>query len=187
MEKSKLYTGTGDSGTTSLVGGKRASKSSVRLEAYGTVDEFSSHLGLLAALPCDTVAVNSLLTAVQNRLFDVGAYLATENEQGVNPPIKGLSEADVEEVEQAIDALDDMVPKTGAFVLPGGTQASAQAQIARTVCRRAERRIVALAQEAYVDPLVLRYINRLSDWLFILARYYNLQAGVPDVTWTPGK
>lgn len=178
-----LYTGTGDTGTTSLVGGKRVKKYCTRLEAYGTVDEFSSHLGLLASIDTGSQAVRTLLAAVQNRLFDVGAYLATDVPEGTTPAITSLSEREIKEVEQAIDLLDAEVPKVNAFILPGGTRASAEAHIARTVCRRAERCILRLAAESYVDPLVIRYFNRLSDWLFILARYYNYAAGVPDIAW----
>lgn len=187
MTKSQLYTGTGDAGTTSLVGGKRIKKNSTRLEAYGTVDEFSAHLGLLSTFEANPLAIQSLLSAVQNRLFDVGAYLATDVEPGATPSIKGLSEEDITDIEHAIDALDEQVPKANAFVLPGGTRASAEAHIARTVCRRAERRILAIADESYVDPLVLRYFNRLSDWLFILSRYYNHAAGVAETTWHPAR
>lgn len=187
MAKSLLYTGTGDAGTTSLVGGTRIKKNSVRLEAYGTVDEFSSHLGLLSTCAANSVAIRSEITAVQNRLFDIGSYLATEVKPGETPAIKGLCGEDITDMERAIDALDAEVPKARAFILPGGTRASAEAHIARTVCRRAERRILALAEESYVDPLVMRYFNRLSDWLFILARYYNYEAHVADITWMPGK
>lgn len=187
MAKSQLYTGTGDAGTTSLVGGKRIKKNSTRLEAYGTVDEFSAHLGLLSTFDLNTLAIQSLLSAVQNRLFDVGAYLATDVEPGATPAIKGLTEEDITDIEHAIDALDEQVPKANAFVLPGGTRASAEAHIARTVCRRAERRILAIAEESYVDPLVIRYFNRLSDWLFILSRHYNHAAGVPETTWHPAR
>ena len=183
MEKSMLYTGTGDAGMTSLVGGKRAPKNCTRLEAYGTVDEFSSHLGLQITFEANSAAVRALLTAVQHRLFSVGAYLATDVEPGTEPRITGLTEADIKEIEQSIDALDAEVPKVHAFVLPGGTRDSAEAHITRTVCRRAERRILALAAESYVDPLVLSYFNRLSDWLFILARYYNYRSGVAEITW----
>ena len=172
---------------TSLVGGTRVKKNSTRLEAYGTVDEFSSHLGLLASYEQNPVAIRSELLAVQHRLFDIGAYLATDVQPGTTPAIKGLSEEDIRDIERSIDALDAEVPAAKAFILPGGTRESAEAHVARTVARRAERRILALADESYVDPLVLRYFNRLSDWLFILARYYNYAAGVEDILWTTEK
>lgn len=183
MEKSKLYTCTGDTGTTQLASGERVDKFCRRIEAYGTLDEFSSHLALLATFDDNPLAVKSLLLGVQHRLFDVGAYLATGVKEGEQPAIKGLCEEDLKDVEHSIDALDAEVPPQKGFILPGGTRASAEAHIARTVCRRCERRILALKQEAWVDPLVLRYINRLSDWLFILARYYNHAAGVSETLW----
>ena len=183
MEKSRLYTGTGDKGDTSLVGGQRVGKDSVRLEAYGTVDEFSAHIGVLDALPHNEAAVKSLFRNIQNRLFNIGAYLATGPEKDTHPEPYGLSDDDIREIEEAIDALDASVPKIRGFVLPGGCEASAQAHVTRTVCRRAERRIIALSREAYVSPLVVRYFNRLSDFLFILARSYNVRAGVDELTW----
>lgn len=184
MEKSRLYTGTGDKGTTSLVGGQRVGKDSVRLEAYGTLDEFSSHLGIVEALEANDDALRTLLRNIQNRLFNIGAYLATEPAPGEKPEPFGLSQDHCREIEEAIDALDAAVPKIKSFVLPGGCMASAQAHVARTVCRRAERRIVALARESWVSPLVLTYFNRLSDFLFILSRWYNFRAGVQEIVWT---
>lgn len=183
MEKSKLYTGTGDAGSTSLVGGQRIGKDDLRLEAYGTIDEFSSHLGLLLALPGASVAVAAQLTHIQNKLFNLGAYLATAPEPDTQPQPWGLTEEDCRDIEEGIDALDAQVPKVNAFILPGGVQAAAQAHVARTVCRRAERHIVALSRTSYVSPIVLRYLNRLSDFLFILARAYNYNAGKEDILW----
>lgn len=184
MEKSKLYTRTGDDGTTSLVGGQRVPKDSPRLNAYGTVDEFSSHIGLLFASDKNEIAVQSLLRNILNRLFNVGAYLATAPEPGAEPQPAGLTEEDCREIEQAIDALDAQVPAIRAFVLPTGTVEAAQAHIARTVCRRAERCIIALSRESYVAPIVITYFNRLSDFLFILARSYNYRAGIEETTWS---
>lgn len=183
MEKSKLYTGTGDAGSTSLVGGTRIGKDSVRLEAYGTIDELSSHIGLLLAVGNSSIAEQALLNHIQNKLFNVGAYLATQPEEGAKPEPSGLTEEDIKDVEEGIDALDKAVPKVNAFVLPGGTVSAAQAHVARTVCRRAERHIIALSRESYVSPIVLKYINRISDFLFILARAYNFNAGVEDILW----
>lgn len=183
MEKSKLYTGTGDAGTTSLVGGQRAPKDDIRLEAYGTIDEFSSQLGVLQACADSPLAISAQLSRIQNKLFNLGAYLATAPEPGTEPQPYGLTEEDIKDIEEGIDALDAEVPKINAFILPGGTLASAQAHVARTVCRRAERHVVALSRHSYVSPIVLRYLNRLSDWLFILARAYNHNAGVEDVIW----
>lgn len=185
MEKSRLYTGGGDDGSTSLVGGERAMKHSMRLEAYGTVDEFSAFLGVLAAMTGLPVEIYSQLQRVQNRLFDVGGYLASRPGGSGLPPVAGLQASTVE-VEGWIDALDAATPKIKAFVLPGGTMSAAHAHVARTVCRRAERCIVRLAETEDVDPEVRKYFNRLSDYLFILARYLNHNAGMAEVVWHPG-
>lgn len=183
MAKSALYTRTGDAGETSLVGGERIRKDSVRLEAYGTIDEFSSFLGVVLSDPGCTQEVRGQLLEVQSRLFDVGCYLATAAHGGEKPTAYGLDEADLERLEGWIDTLDEQTPKIRAFVLPGGTPLSAATHVARAVCRRAERRVFALETVSYVDPIVTRYINRLSDYLFILARYFNFLGGVEEITW----
>ena len=183
MTKSRLYTGTGDAGTTSLVGGTRVKKNSVRLEAYGTLDEFSSTLGCVLSDPECTEEVKGQLLSVQNMLFNLGGYLASEIPEGTQPPAWGLTEAHISQLEQWVDALDEQTPKVQAFVLPGGCMLSARTHVCRTVCRRAERRILDLADEAYVDPALLRYLNRLSDYLFILARYFNFIKGVDEIVW----
>ena len=179
--KSRLYTRTGDQGTTSLVGGTRAPKDSPRLEAYGTVDELNSWLGLLAASDALSDGRRADLRRIQNRLFDIGAALATEPESAWQPQLPG-TEA-VEEIERLIDSVDSRLPQLREFILPGGHPDAARANIARTVARRAERRIVSLSAEVPVDPFILRYINRLSDFLFALAREINLDAGATEVTW----
>ena len=184
----KIYTRTGDAGTTSLVGGKRVSKADERLEAYGTVDEFNSHLGLLAAIPDMDAATVNFIHNVQNKLFNIGAYFATDaastsDDFSDTPTPKGLSEADVEAIEHEIDRLEEQLPPLTSFILPGGCRPACHANIARTVCRRAERRVVALAAEARVDDIVIRFLNRLSDYLFILARHLNHIAGIPEIPW----
>ncbi|MDE6272834.1 MAG: cob(I)yrinic acid a,c-diamide adenosyltransferase [Muribaculaceae bacterium] len=184
MEKSRLYTGGGDDGTTSLVGGERAGKDCVRLDAYGTVDEFSAFLGVLASRPDIEESLREDLMEVQNRLFDIGGYLASRPGGSGLPPVACLDEC-IRKVEHWIDRLDAETPKIRAFVLPGGCENAAHAHVARTVCRRAERRIIALAREEEVDPAVCRYFNRLSDWLFIMARYLNYRAGVEEIIWSP--
>ena len=185
--KSNLYTGTGDSGTTSLVGGQRISKCCARLEAYGTVDEFSSFLGIVSSsAKCPEVLKLQILD-IQNRLFDVGCYLATGVERDQIPSCDALDAACVECIERWIDELDSQTPKIRAFVLPGGCELAAHCHVARTVCRRAERRILMLAEQEYVDPLVLRWFNRLSDYLFIAARYLNKVSGVEEIIWKPNK
>lgn len=183
MEKSKLYTRTGDLGATSLVGGTRVRKNAVRLEAYGTIDEFSSFLGCVLSDPSCPDDQKEFLLSVQNMLFNLGGYLASEVPEGEKPAVWGLTEEHLKSLESRIDILDSMTPKVNAFVLPGGTPLSAQTHVARAVCRRAERRIITLMDSEYVDPLLLTYINRLSDYLFILARYFNHIAGVSEITW----
>ena len=179
----KIYTRTGDMGTTSLVGGKRVAKDSVRLEAYGTVDELNSYIGLLMATPGVDMNETDTLRGVQNKLFNIGAYLATDNTDNPMTEPQGLGQDAISALENQIDLMTDRIPPMHCFVLPGGSLASAQAQVCRAVCRRAERRVITLGGECRVDPLVIRYLNRLSDYLFTLARYLNHTAGVADIPW----
>ena len=181
--KSQLYTRTGDDGSTSLVYGQRVAKNCDRIEAYGTIDELSSHLGVVTSDPACPPEVKECLQNVQNELFNVGCYLATAVEEGTTPECKSLTEEKLTAMEKGIDELDEMTPKMKAFILPGGTALAAQAHVARTVCRRAERRILALASKEYVDYAVIRYVNRLSDYLFIASRFINHKAGVEEITW----
>lgn len=184
MAKSNLYTRTGDAGTTSLVGGTRIAKNSTRLEAYGTIDEFSSFLGALLSDPVCPPDIRQKLCGIQNMLFNLGGYLACEVKPGEQPPAWGLTDKDIAGLEQWIDTLDADTPPVKAFVLPGGSPISAKAHIARTVCRRAERRIYDLAASEYVDPKLTAYVNRLSDLLFILARHLNHIQGISEITWS---
>ncbi|MCR5180077.1 MAG: cob(I)yrinic acid a,c-diamide adenosyltransferase [Bacteroidaceae bacterium] len=181
MKKSHLYTRTGDDGTTSLVGGQRVPKTHARLEAYGTVDELNSHLGLLLSCVQDSGEENNLLV-IQNQLFVICSELATADED-LRARRSSVTEEDVAWMERAIDAAEDGLPGWRGFILPGGTTAAAQAHVCRTVCRRAERRIHALAAEAEVNPLLLAYVNRLSDYLFALAQKLNHQAGKEEQYW----
>lgn len=182
MGKSGLYTRTGDCGETSLVGGARVKKNCARLEAYGTVDELSSALGAISSdAKCDA-EVKGQVQAVQNEMFNIGCYLATDPGDS-KPSCASLTDAKLSELEGWIDALDEQTPKINAFVLPGGCELASKAHMARVVCRRAERRILDLTEESYVDPKVLEYINRLSDYLFIAARYMNFMQGVDEITW----
>lgn len=181
MTKSGIYTLTGDKGTTSLVGGTRVPKNDTRLEAYGTVDELNSWIALLASLPLLPDGAQTLLTAIQHRLFDIGSALATEPQSSWQPaPFPPHA---VTDIEHAIDALDAELPRHNRFILPGGNTGAAQANIARTVARRAERRIISLAQKAPVDPNIIKYVNRLSDYLFVLARSINKISGTPEIFW----
>ena len=181
--KSKVYTLTGDKGTTSLVGGQRVAKDDIRVEAYGTVDELNAHIGMLAhAIKGKDAAVEQLIFKIQNKLFNLGAYLATE-QNDVEAPVYGLSDDDVKAVEAMIDTLDEQLPPMRGFILPGGTRASVCCDICRTVTRRAERRVVTLAARQPLNPLAQRYLNRLSDFFFILARHCNVTSNVEEVVW----
>jgi len=174
----KIYTRTGDSGQTSLVGGKRVSKTHPRLEAYGTVDELSSHLGLLSSQLTDHHHRQTILT-IQQTLFSLSAILATEPESKWQP--EPLSPSHTEKLEAEIDHLQQQLPALHSFIIPGGSQAACQAHVCRTVCRRAERCILALTEEIEVSADVLRYVNRLSDYLFVLARHLNVRMGIDEL------
>lgn len=182
MKKSMLYTKTGDRGMTSLVGGSRVPKTHARLEAYGTVDELNSHLGLLQTYLTDA-ADRSTVCRVQNKLFVVGSYLATDPTKTGRQAELCITDEDIQLLEQAIDTIDDALPPLKAFILPGGSRGAAVCHIGRTVCRRAERRILALAEECEVDLRVTSFVNRLSDYLFILARKLNHLTGVDEFYW----
>ena len=178
----KIYTKTGDDGTTSLVGGKRVSKTDIRLEAYGTVDELNAQLGLLATYisdPTDAASVRWL----QNRLFAVGGALATDTDCTPVPDNCKVSEADIRKIEELIDAAGLNLPQQKAFILPGGCRGAAVCHIARTVCRRAERCILRLNQEHRTDANLLVFINRLSDYLFVMSRRMNNLSNSPEIYW----
>ncbi len=181
MKKSHLYTATGDKGTTSLVGGARESKASPRIEAYGTIDSLNSHIGMLRAMTSKDELITPMLHTIQCRLFDIGTALATPGELSPVPPV---GDADIATLENYIDTIDSNLPQLHSFVLPTGTPAAAQAHIARTECRRAERLIVAMSQHIPVHPQTLIYINRLSDLLFAIARFNNINCGQHEIFWT---
>lgn len=182
MKITKVYTRGGDKGTTSLVGGQRVSKSCRRLEAYGTVDELSAHLGLLAAMLPEGED-QEIVYRIQNCLFNVCTNLATDKEKTPLYPSAFLPEGEISVLEREIDAIMGMLPERQGFILPGGIREAAQAHVCRTVCRRAERCIVALSEEAVVSQEVQQYINRLSDYLFVLAKKLNFIAGKSEKTW----
>lgn len=177
----KVYTRTGDAGTTSLVGGTRVDKTDTRLEAYGTVDELNSWLGLLDASQEIPAEAHATLLRAMNYMFDIGTALATEPESKWQPA--PFPEEAATELENAIDSLEETLPRHNRFVLPGGHPDAARANIARTVARRAERRILALAHQNPVEPAILRYINRLSDYLFTLSRAINCTNGTDEIYW----
>lgn len=179
--KSKIYTLTGDAGTTSLVGGKRVSKDNIRVEAYGTLDELNAYLGLLAHnSKLDQEHMPAVIRCIQNKLFNIGAYLADDRHTAT---LHGLTTADVEMLEQHIDEWDATLPPMQGFILPGGSRLSAMCDVCRTLTRRAERRIVTLAHQSMVDAIVLQYLNRLSDFFFVFARYNNISNQVAEIYW----
>ncbi len=182
MKKSLIYTRTGDGGKTSLVGGTRVPKTHVRLEAYGTVDELNSFLGLLAARLPDGED-KAFVQWIQDTLFVVGSYLATDGEKTELRKASIVTPEQVEKMEREIDRLDSLLPPLKAFVLPGGDEVAALCHVCRTVCRRAERRILALAEEVPVSGELLAYINRLSDYLFVLSRKINQDNKKEEIFW----
>lgn len=181
----KIYTKTGDSGTTSLLGGARVSKAHIRIEAYGTVDELNSHIGLLRDQEVNSMR-RDLLKEIQDRLFTLGAELATE--PGKDKVVKpDLFEKDIILLEESMDHMDKQLPALTNFVLPGGHQAVSFAHIARCVCRRAERIVINLNDHEPVDGLVVKYLNRLSDFLFILGRAMAHELKAEEVKWESRK
>jgi len=178
----KIYTKRGDKGHTSLIGGDRVPKSHVRIETYGTVDELNSYIGLLRSFVTDSMNQN-VLKEIQDRLFTVGSILASA--PGSKMIVPDLFEKDIELLETSIDEMNNVLPELRAFVLPAGSSNVAQTHIARCVCRRAERMIVLLNDIEAVDDLIIPYMNRLSDYLFVLSRLVAKQDGVEEVNWFP--
>lgn len=181
----KIYTKTGDKGTTSLIGGTKVSKAHLRIEAYGTVDELNSIIGLCRDLLTDEQS-RSLLLETQDRLFTVGSALACDPEKETKLHIPDLHEEDIELLEKEIDRMNEVLPVMKNFILPGGNVAVSQLHIARCVCRRAERCCVRLGEESHeIEPIIQKYLNRLSDYLFVLARYAAHLAGAEEIVWKP--
>ena len=181
----KIYTKTGDGGQTSLIGGTKLLKSDLRIEAYGTVDELNSFIGLVVD-HCDISHAKSVLKEIQDRLFTIGSSLACDPEKAPAMKIPDLKEEDIVLLENEIDGMNETLPEMKSFILPGGHVSVSTAHITRCVCRRAERLCVAMQeQDVFVDPLVIKYLNRLSDYLFVLARYAGHLAGVEEIAWKP--
>lgn len=182
---SKIYTKTGDQGVTSLIGGMKVPKSHLRIETYGTVDELNSYIGLVG----DLLANNknkSTLKEIQDRLFTIGSSLATDPARESKMKIPDLKEEDITILEKEMDLMNESLPEMKHFILPGGHPSVSTAHIARCVCRRAERLCVNMKEhELKVDPLVIKYLNRLSDYLFVLARFIAQLSGVEDQVWVP--
>lgn len=183
MKKSNVYTRTGDTGMTSLVGGERVRKNDPRVEAYGTADELNSTVGLLAA-ECSPInqEIADTLTRISSRLFDAGSYLASIGREGSQLP--PLDQSAVTYLEHEIDRMDAEMTPFKCFLLPGGHHASAVAHVARTICRRTERRLYDVIDAGYpVAPVMIEWFNRLSDYLFVLARYINHLTATPEIPW----
>jgi cob(I)alamin adenosyltransferase len=181
----KIYTRTGDGGLTGLGGGQRVPKDSQRVETYGTVDELNSQIGVaLATGLCERLAAE--LPLIQNELFDLGSDLATPATSQARHPVPTVETRHIEKLERLIDEFNDVVGPLANFLLPGGSPGAAQLHVARTVCRRAERAATTLARDEEVGPTVLPYLNRLSDALFVMARYENHARAVSEPLWEPG-
>ena len=181
----KIYTKTGDLGKTSLIGGTKVPKSHLRIESYGTVDELNSYIGLVNDLIIDSNS-KIVLKEIQDRLFTVGSSLACDPDKEPLMKIPDLKEEDVELLEKEIDKMNEALPAMKSFILPGGHPAVSTIHIARCVCRRAERLCVNMQEhELFVEPLVIKYINRLSDYLFILSRYIGFLLNVEEIPWKP--
>lgn len=182
---SKIYTKTGDKGTTSLLGGTKVSKSHLRIEAYGTVDELNSYIGLCKDLLADQSAA-ALLQEIQDRLFTVGSTLACDPAKEPKMQLPDLNEADVSRLENEIDLMNESLPEMKNFILPGGHPTVSHIHICRCVCRRAERCIVRLGDEQIPpDPIIVKYLNRLSDYLFVLGRHAAHLLNAGEIAWRP--
>jgi cob(I)alamin adenosyltransferase len=181
----KIYTRTGDQGQTSLIGGTRVLKSHDRIHTYGTVDELNSYIGLLRDQEVNA-GRRDLLKEIQDRLFTIGALLAADPEKS-KMKLPDLLESDVTLLEEAMDRMNENLPELRAFVLPGGHQSVSFCHLARCVCRRAERLVTGLGQHEWVDELVVKYLNRLSDYLFVLSRLMTQELGVEEIPWKPRK
>ena len=178
----RVYTRTGDDGTTGLIGGTRVPKYDLRLEAYGTIDELNSWIGLIRSQDISIDDINDLIT-IQNKLFIIGATLATDQSK-TNVPLKqACCDEDIMVLEKRMDVLLDLLPPLHNFLLPGGNNAVSFCHIARTVCRRAERRVYKMASESPVSETLLKYLNRLSDYLYVLSRKIALDTGIDEIPW----
>ena len=179
----KIYTKTGDKGSTSLIGGVRVPKSHIRIESYGTIDELNSHLGMVNDLAAQT-EISVWIREIQDRLFTIGSELATTPDKEVRMKLPDLHPEDVTYLEQGIDLMNESLPEMRSFILPGGNLAGSACHVARCVCRRAERLCVGMQESGEPVPdLVISYLNRLSDFLFVLARYIGHINGAPELPW----
>jgi cob(I)alamin adenosyltransferase len=181
----KIYTKTGDLGKTSLIGGTKVSKSNIRIETYGTIDELNSYVGLVND-HCNDDHSKNILKEIQDRLFTIGSSLACDPDKEIKMSIPDLTESDVELLEKEMDAMNEKLPEMKHFILPGGHVAVSTTHITRCICRRAERWCVNMQeQNLFVEPLIIKYLNRLSDYLFVLARYIGHLLQVNEIAWKP--
>ena len=178
----KLYTKTGDEGQTGLIGGTRVPKNDIRIEAYGTVDELNSFIGLLTTYPI-TENDKNFLRCIQNSLFTIGSYLATDTQKVELLQASILKIDSIEIIENEIDRLDTILPALSSFILPGGSQTGALSHVCRTISRRAERRLLDMNEVYNIDNHLLVYFNRLSDYFFALSRYFTFEAGAEEIYW----
>lgn len=181
-EKSKIYTRTGDRGETSLIGGQRVKKDALRVEAYGTIDELNAAIGASASF-INNRDLASLLQLIQNELFNIGAELSSLKKLKKDDKLYELNKEKITVLEEAIDLYDSKLPPLRNFILPGGSKTGSLLHLARTICRRAERRLVALARKEALNENIVVYINRLSDLLFVLARFLNKREGMEEIPW----
>ena len=181
----KIYTKTGDLGHTSLIGGTKVAKSHIRIESYGTIDELNSYIGLVSD-QIEVAAIKVSLKEIQDRLFTIGSSLATDPDKDSKMKLPDLKEEDILYLEQQIDVMNEALPVMKNFILPGGHVAVSTTHIARCICRRAERLCVNLKEHGeFIDPVVIKYLNRLSDYLFVLARYVGHLLQVEEIPWKP--
>lgn len=181
-KEQKIYTKTGDDGTTGLVGGSRVKKNDIRLEAYGTIDELNASLGALRSF-AQNQEVEELIILIQNKLFNIGSLLASDKEGKKYTEDLTISGEDILYLEKTIDKFEQSLPELKQFIIPGGDKSSALCHVARTICRRAERRILDFAEYEEVQPEIIQYINRLSDLLFVLSRKLNFDNNTPELNW----
>lgn len=178
----KIYTKTGDKGQTSLFGGTRINKDHIQIEAYGTIDELNSFIGLLIS-QLDEDSASALLKKTQSILFDIGSHLASDGKADSHLPVLDTDQTSV--LEKEIDSMTEKLPPLKSFIMPGGNQRISIAHVCRTICRRAERRVVSLQEFKEVDAFIIVYLNRLSDYFFVLSRYIAFNDGIDEVKWNP--
>ncbi len=180
--RSKIYTKGGDRGQTSLIGGTRVGKNNQRIEAYGTIDELNAFIGLLSTYALKESDI-LFLKEIQHKLFNMGSNLATDPDKTTLQQASIIESVDISNLEDAIDRMDDELPELNNFVLPGGSAAGATAHICRTITRRAERRVIDLNETSPLDPAIIQYLNRLSDYFFVLSRYITVNEGNTEFLW----